>query len=211
MLVVVGGHSRNIGKTSAVVSLIRSLPEWNWTAIKITQYGHGICSPAGESCECAVEYDHPYAATEERDAGSGTDTGRFLAAGARRSVWIRTAAGQLGHALPSIREYCASAQNVVLESNSVLQFLKPDLHLMVLDFANSDFKTSCLTHLSRADAVLISNSKGRPDWHGIAPQLWITKPKFSIEPPSFWSERVTSFVRQKLASGEDDLPDLSTT
>lgn len=198
MLVVVGGHSRNIGKTSAVVGLIQALPEWNWTAIKITQYGHGVCSPAGESCECAVEYDHPYAVTEERDARSGTDTGRFLAAGARRSLWIRTAAGQLGHALPSIREFCAGAQNAVLESNSILQFLKPDLHLVVLDFANGDFKTSCLLHLNRADALLISNGIGKPDWPDIAPQLWITKPKFIVEPPFFWSEPATSFVRQRL-------------
>ena len=59
MLVVVGGHTRNIGKTSLVAGLITALPELNWTAIKITQYGHGVCSTDGESCECAVVTDKP--------------------------------------------------------------------------------------------------------------------------------------------------------
>ena len=42
-IVVVGGNSREIGKTSVVVGLIRALRHRNWTAIKLTQFGHGIC------------------------------------------------------------------------------------------------------------------------------------------------------------------------
>ena len=41
-VVVVGGHSRSVGKTSVVASLIARLPERNWTACKITQFGHGF-------------------------------------------------------------------------------------------------------------------------------------------------------------------------
>ena len=42
MLIVVGGHTRNIGKTSVVAGLIQALPQFDWTAMKITQFGHGI-------------------------------------------------------------------------------------------------------------------------------------------------------------------------
>ena len=83
MLVVVGGHSRNIGKTSVVAGLIRKLRSSEWTAVKITQYGHGVCSHAGEACGCETEPDHPFALSEEYQP-SGTDSGRFLAAGAAR-------------------------------------------------------------------------------------------------------------------------------
>ena len=62
MLVVVGGHSRNIGKTSVVAGLIRRLRDRKWTAVKITQYGHGVCSNEGKSCECSTEPEHPFAA-----------------------------------------------------------------------------------------------------------------------------------------------------
>jgi hypothetical protein len=43
-IIVIGGHSRSVGKTSVVAGLISALPDFRWTALKITQYGHGICS-----------------------------------------------------------------------------------------------------------------------------------------------------------------------
>jgi molybdopterin-guanine dinucleotide biosynthesis protein len=46
-IVVVGGHSRSVGKTSVVANLIARLPERHWTACKITQFGHGFCSANG--------------------------------------------------------------------------------------------------------------------------------------------------------------------
>ena len=131
-VVVVGGHSRNVGKTSVAAALIAALPHYNWTAMKITQFGHGVCSAVGDPCDCAVEYDHPYALTEETAPGS-TDRARFLAAGARRSFWLRTAAGQLGAAVAVIREIVESSENTIVESNSILQFWKPDLYIAALD------------------------------------------------------------------------------
>ena len=114
MLVVVGGHSRNIGKTSVAVRLIEAIPDAHWTAVKITQHGHGICSAAGEPCDCAIEYDHPYAVSLET-APNSTDSGRLLAAGAERAYWLRTAVGQLGHAVPELRRILAENRNVILE------------------------------------------------------------------------------------------------
>lgn len=84
MLLVVGGHSRNIGKTSVAEGLIRRFRQKKWTALKITRYGHGVCSHAGEACGCETEPEHPFALSEEYVAGP-TDSGRFHAAGAERS------------------------------------------------------------------------------------------------------------------------------
>src|SRR5437764_13215232 len=127
--VVVGGQTRKIGKTSVAAGLISALPQYNWTAMKITQHGHGICSSVGEPCDCAVEYDHPYAISEET-AGSASDSGRFLAAGARRSFWLRTAVGQLGNAAAIIRKIVEESENTIVESNSILQFWRPDPYLV---------------------------------------------------------------------------------
>jgi hypothetical protein len=174
-MVVVGGHSRNIGKTSVAESLIAALPHYNWTAMKITQHGHGICSAVGEPCDCAVEYDHPYAISEETAPGS-TDSARFLAAGARRSFWLRTAGGQLGNAVGVIRGIVESSENTLVESNSILQFWKPDLYIVVLDFATTDFKDSALRYLDRADCV-VPVGEGEPQWRGVARRLWESKPR----------------------------------
>jgi hypothetical protein len=176
-LIVVGGHTRNIGKTTVVADLIAALPQYNWTAVKITQHGHGICSAVGEPCDCAVEYDHPYAITEESAAGS-TDSARFLGAGARRAFWLRTAVGQLGEAAQVIREIVESSENVIVESNSIMQFWKPDLYIVVLDFEVKDFKESALRFLDRADC-LVTAGNGEPQWSGVSRRLWESKPRFA--------------------------------
>src|SRR5438105_2266459 len=106
MLVVVGGHSRNIGKTSLAAGLIRKLRSFQWTALKITQYGHGVCSHRNEACGCEAEPDHPYALSEEYEPNQ-RDTGRFLAAGAVRSFWLRTPTGELSRAAETVRKILA--------------------------------------------------------------------------------------------------------
>ena len=95
-IVVVGGHSRSVGKTSVVVNLIARLPQFNWTACKITQFGHGFCTANGEPCDCQTD-EHTIAISAERDPTTGTDSARFLELGqggrsgcARESVvWPR--------------------------------------------------------------------------------------------------------------------------
>src|SRR6476646_668974 len=80
-IIVIGGHSRSVCKTSVVAGLISALPEFAWTAFKITQYGHGICSANGQACDCATG-DHSWAITAEKNRAADSDTSRFLAAGA---------------------------------------------------------------------------------------------------------------------------------
>src|SRR5580692_12270315 len=157
-LIVVGGHSRNVGKTSVVAGLIAALPEFHWTAMKITQYGHGICSANGKVCDCASA-DHSWAVTEERNRSGESDSSRFLVSGAVRSLWVRTRQGMLAEAMPRLRKELAGAENAILESNSVMRFLRPDLYLTVLDAANPDFKASAKEFLDRADAVILQNAK----------------------------------------------------
>lgn len=195
-LVVVGGHSRNIGKTSVAAELIAALPRYNWTAMKITQHGHGICSAAGEPCDCAVEYDHPFAISEESAPGD-SDSARFLAAGARRSFWLRTAVGQLGNAVTVIRGIIDSSENTIIESNSILQFWKPDLYLVVVGFETADFKESALRYLDRADGV-ISVGQGEPRWSGVSRRLWESKPRFPASPPRYVSAELAQFVDTRL-------------
>src|SRR5271156_121877 len=126
-LIVVGGHSRSVGKTSVVAGLIAALPEFHWTAMKITQYGHGICSANGKLCDCATD-DHSWAVSEERDRSGESDTSRFLVAGAARAFWVRTEQGRLAEAMPALRQRLEHSRNVIVESNSVLKFLRPDLY-----------------------------------------------------------------------------------
>ncbi|MEG9437503.1 hypothetical protein JAO29_15230 [Edaphobacter sp. HDX4] len=197
-VVVVGGHSRNIGKSSIVEGLIQQMPEMQWTAFKITQFGHGMCSANGEPCDCDTA-EHALAVTEERDATSGTDSSRFLAAGALRSLWVRTRTGDLAAAMPRIRKELAGCRNAVIESNSILRFLRPDLYLSVLDPTVEDFKDSARLFLDRADAVLVPEGVlGRPEWKGISLKLIAGTPVLAIRPPRYMTFEILNFVRSHL-------------
>jgi hypothetical protein len=198
-IVVVGGHTRNIGKTSVVAGLIAALSEMNWTAFKVTQFGHGMCSANGEPCDCETA-EHTVAVSEERAGGdSTTDSGRYLAAGAARSFWVRTRQGDLSGAMPRIRKEIALAENVVIESNSILRFLRPDLYLSVLDPETPDFKDSAKYFLDRADAVLVAEGElGHPEWKGISLKLLEGTPVLPMRPPLYVTGEVVEFVRQRL-------------
>jgi molybdopterin-guanine dinucleotide biosynthesis protein len=196
-LVVIGGHSRNVGKTSVVAGLIAAMAEWKWTAVKITQYGHGICSANGEECDCATG-DHSWAISEERDRTGQTDTSRFLAAGAAQVFWARTEQGRLAEAMPTLRHRLATARNVIIESNSVLKFLRPDLYLTVLDPAISDFKNSAREFLDRAVAVILHQNAGDRAWQGVSLKPVASHPIFRITPPDYVTPEIVSYVRAKL-------------
>lgn len=199
-VIVVGGHTRNIGKTSVVAGLIASMPEIPWTAFKITQFGHGVCSANGEPCDCETA-DHTIAISEERERDSGTDSSRYLAAGAVRSLWVRTRVGQLAEAMPRVRQEIAKAENAIVESNSILRFLQPDLFVSVLDPETRDFKESAKRYLDRADAVvLVGDGVEHPAWDGVSPRLIARAKKFSGGPGAYCSAELTEFVRVRVTS-----------
>jgi hypothetical protein len=191
--VVIGGHSRNLGKTSVVAGLIAAMPELSWTAVKITQFGHGVCSVNGESCDCATD-EHTQAISEEKSRAGDSDTSRFLVAGAARSLWVRTKQGWLAEAMPDVRSHLAGAENVIIESNSVMKFLRPDLYIPVLDLKTADFKESAREFLDRADAVIVHSGGDKPAWD-ISLKLLQGKRAFSITPPEYVTPELVEFVR----------------
>jgi hypothetical protein len=198
-IVVIGGHSRSVGKTSVVAGLISALREYDWTAVKITQYGHGVCSANGAPCDC-VTADHSWAISEERDRSGESDTSRFLLAGAARALWVRTEQGRLAEAMPALRKRLDQPRNVIVESNSVLKFLRPDLYLTVLDPGTEDFKTSAQEFLDRASAVILhedSNTHGTA-WQAVSLKPVANRPVFRIAPPPYVTPEIVDFVRNSV-------------
>ena len=197
-IVVIGGHSRNVGKTSVVAGLVAKLPAYNWTAFKLTQFGHGRCSLNGKPCQCETA-DHAWAITEEKDTSGKTDSSRFLVAGAKHSFWVRTAQGQLEKAMPAIHRRLANVENAILESNSILKFIRPDIYISVLDPATEDFKASAQKYLERADAVVVHRKGSRePLWPGISLPSATDRPVFVIDPPDYVSSEVVEFVARRM-------------
>src|SRR3569832_1500463 len=201
-VIVIGGHSRSVGKTSVVAGLITSTTKFHKTTLKITHYGHNICAANGESCDCATA-DHGLAITEEHDRSGESDTSRFLVAGADRVFWVRTRIGELAPAMPRIRQIIETSTNVIIESNSVMKFIRPDLYLTVLNPANEDFKDSARFFLDRAHAVL-THDASNVAWTIVSLRPVLGRPAFKISEGNYLTPEIVDFVRQRLVPAHRD-------
>ena len=108
--------------------------------------------------------------------------------------------GELARAKSTIEKIVASGANVIVESNSVLELLNPDVFLMVMDFSCQDFKPSSLRFMDRADAfVVIDRGINVPLWEDVARGVWDQKPQFLVKPPAYVTAAVCDFVRSGLS------------
>lgn len=153
-LIVVAGQCRKVGKTALVTDLIVALHDFEWTAVKITPHAETGCPLNGSRCGCAPT-EHTFAIHEESQRNAKTDTSRFLAAGAKRALWLETKADQLPAALPELAIALQPARHVIIESNAILEFWHPAALMVVLDPTNADFKPSAQRILHLADAFVL--------------------------------------------------------
>ncbi len=167
--IVIGGSGRGVGKTALVCGLIGALPEFGWTAVKITSHGHGKDPQVWE----------------EAEAGQGTDTARYLAAGARRAFLITAEDDELESIVTQFSEKQPPAEHLIFESNRILRHLHPDLCLAVTGGRASEQKPSfaevlkrmdAMVQLAEADRVLFVTPFERPRFHlasfqRISPQM----------------------------------------
>ena len=184
-IVSVSGHARKVGKTSITEGLITALPEYDWTALKVSSHRH-----FGDSAkDCTV--------IEETDRGGGNDTSRFLKAGARRAFWIQ--AERIEAAAADVRAIIKNAPYVVIEGNSALDFIAADFSILVLNQGVAEFKKSARGILSRADAlVLIRESAENMEWENLLESAPKNTPRFETGNPGIFPPALAELLRYRL-------------
>jgi hypothetical protein len=176
-IVVVGGSGRGVGKTALVCGLIAALPEFHWTAVKITSHAHGLSD----------------AIFEESQPGQGSDTARYLAAGARRSVLLTASEDELGPALLEFIEQQGPAAHTIVESNTALRHLRADLCLAIDGGTQAERKPSFDLVLERMDAMVAIAE--RDD------MAWGEKPVFHLAALDSISPPMLAWLRERLPVG----------
>ena len=149
--VVIGGHASKTGKTSVATALIRAFPDRAWTVIKISSHLHN-----------AEALPHGIAIHEERSNDGGSDSSRYLAAGAARAFWIRVDGDNDDELISGLAPVFAAGNLFLIESNRILRCLRPDLCIMVVNCDVREFKESARATLTQADAVVAVNWE--PSW-----------------------------------------------
>ena len=194
-IIVVGGHSRNVGKTSVTTGLIHAFKDHAWTAIKISSHQHqNIPLQHGEK-------SHAINLFRETDRDGSSDTSRFLAAGASRSFWMQIHGDFLEDAARQLLPILHSSPFVIVESNRILRLLQPDLCIMVLRYDIEEFKESAREALRQANAVVaVNRDSSPPPWRRISGIL-SGIPQFITADPQVIPVELIDFVRLRLHPG----------
>ena len=205
-LVVVGGQVRKVGKTSVIAGLVRGLNSLAWTAVKISYHDGDADSqdtPSADDLPAHLDFSW----SEEKDPNGHHDTSRYLAAGARRALWMRARGGTLAQALPGLLKTLEGDEHVIIESNSILAFLKPAVFLFVIDESRRELKASARQFLPRADALVTVGPELEPSvWPGISRQMVEDKPVFRVSAGEWSNPALSRFVRERLAlPGEQEI------
>lgn len=145
-IVVVGGSTKDIGKTSLVCGIISALRDFNWTAVKITghSYARDLTLSNAETARAIV--------WEETAAGRATDTARYLAAGARRALLVTRYQEEVP--IEEIRQALGNDRNILFESNRIIDALRPDICLALIGEDAQLLKPSFLRLVQIADALV---------------------------------------------------------
>jgi molybdopterin-guanine dinucleotide biosynthesis protein len=140
-MVVVGGSARGVGKTSLVCGVIATTPERKWIAVKVTNHAYG----ADELLR------------EETERGEGSDTARFLEAGARRAFLLTAQdSAEMQSAVEALGRILEPGANLIVESNRILDSVNADLCIIVA--GDTAPKASFAAAIARADAIVASET-----------------------------------------------------
>lgn len=169
-LIIVGGHSRNVGKTTLITELLEHLRSparesgASWTAVKISSHRH---APA----------ESGFSIYEEKEFASEAATGRFLRAGARRALLLRAVNHRMRSAADWIAAELVRGHNVIAESNRLVQYLAADLVVFVANPEIADWKDSSAHCLAAADALVLTGQGELPARYQ---DLAVRTPRYSL-------------------------------
>lgn len=152
IITVSGAHS-GVGKTAAAEALLKKLK--GWSAMKVTvSHREGAC-PAHKNCHTCDELQSDFSIINRRDIieEKGKDTQRLKSAGAKEVLWLRAKPEALKAGIKEAISLFKKTKGLVIESNSALKYLKPDLSIFVKN-KDSVLKPSAKEILKRIDLTI---------------------------------------------------------
>lgn len=139
-LITISGARKNIGKTTMAVHLIKALtPCYAMKCSVHEKHGHGVTSDPSL-------INNP-----------GTDTGRFVAAGAKGTWWLKSDGRTHCDELEKLVQSFGSNDLVIAEGNSIIKCLKPDFAIFIAGQSIYDLKPSAVAAMNAADLIVFHN------------------------------------------------------
>ncbi len=138
VIVGIGGAHSGAGKTAYASLLLRKLKGWG--AIKYTKTG----------LYCSIIDDRAVLSQEDKD------TRRMLDSGAGRVLWIQSPPSELAEVLPLAVGKLSDLKGIIVEGNSAIEFLSPDIIIFIFGSDITRIKESARGILKKADVIIFS-------------------------------------------------------
>lgn len=147
-LLIIAGTGRDSGKTTFACTLIRKFSGMHSiVAIKISPHFHQ------DFTRGKIIINRPdFIISEELNSTIPKDSGRMLAAGARKSYFIMTNKDHTGEAFNEVLQLTDDNDYLICESGGIRNFIEPGLFLMMHSDKHENYKPDIENLKSKADA-----------------------------------------------------------
>lgn len=147
VMLLIGAASKHAGKTELACRIIGEFcAKTAVSAAKVT-----VIDKPGDSYSLIKG---PYVITVETDPSGNQDTCRMLKAGAGRVLWLRVMRESLREGVEALAGMMDRNTAWVCESNSIRQFIRPGVFLMVTNEVAPGFKPSAEQMREQADRMV---------------------------------------------------------
>jgi molybdopterin-guanine dinucleotide biosynthesis protein len=152
-LIGIGGAHSGAGKTTIAVAILKYLK----THPPIYPFTHppkiGAIKYTKTAFYLSIIDDKSILRQEDKD------TKRLLDAGAEEVLWVQSPANEINEVLPIAIDRLSHLDGIIIEGNSAIEFLKPDVVVFIADVSKENIKPSAQIILKQSDIVI---EKGSP-------------------------------------------------
>jgi len=149
-IIGVGGSCSNAGKTTLVCSLLEYFKKdglQKWGAIKYTK----------TELYASLVDDRGTLSQEDKD------TGRFISAGADEVLWVKSPPQDLNELLPMAMGRLSWLDGLIVEGNSVIEFLNPDIVIFIFRNKKNLWKDGIERLVGISDIILYDYESELPE------------------------------------------------
>ncbi len=158
-LIGIGGAHSGAGKTTIAVAILKYLkthpPIYPFTPFRdesLTGFTHspkiGAIKYTKTAFYSSIIDDKSILSQEDKD------TKRLLDAGAEEVLWVQSPANEINEVLPMAIDRLSHLDGIIIEGNSAIEFLKPDVVVFIAGVSKENIKRSAQGILKQADIII---------------------------------------------------------
>lgn len=156
LLIGIGGAHSGIGKTTIASTVIAHL-----TDHPIYPFSHppkiGAIKYTKTAFYSSIVDDKTIIRQENKD------TKKLLDAGSENVLWVQSPQSELDEILPLAVDRLSGLDCVIVEGNSAIEFLKPDVVIFLFNGSHGGIKPSAVRILEMADIIALRDEDQRPE------------------------------------------------